>query len=100
MRSFLILCFLFLMCGFTVQAQVKVQGLVRLASDKEPIAGATVLIKGMNTGTVTDMEGRFSLTLNTVPATLAVSFLGMKTKEVKVISSTPVMHMCVIEREI
>jgi len=51
------------MCGFTAQAQVKVQGLVRLASDKEPIAGATVLIKGMNTGTVTDMEGHFSLTL-------------------------------------
>lgn len=99
MRSFLILCFLFLMCGFTVQAQVKVQGLVRLASDKEPIAGATVLIKGMNTGTVTDMEGRFSLTLNTVPTTLSVSFLGMKTKEVKVISSTPVNLDILLEED-
>ncbi len=57
----------------------------RVADAKgEPIPGATVVVKGTTTGTITDMDGNF--TLSDVPenATLAFSFVGMKNIEMAV----------------
>ncbi len=54
-------------------------------SNGEEIIGASVLDKDnkMN-GTITDMDGNFSLTLTGKSRTLVVSYIGMKTKEVKI----------------
>lgn len=49
----------------------------------EPIIGASVLVKGAGTGTVTDVDGNFTLDAPT-DALLAVSYIGYKTQEVKV----------------
>ena len=46
-----------------------------------PIPGATVIIKGQKTGTVTDMDGKFTLKAP-ANAVLKVSFIGMKAQEV------------------
>ena len=47
------------------------------------IIGASIVEKGTTNGTITDMEGNF--VLNVQPnATLVISFVGYKTKEVKV----------------
>jgi TonB-linked SusC/RagA family outer membrane protein len=46
-----------------------------------PIPGATIVIKGQKTGTVTDMDGKFSLKAPS-NAVLKVSFIGMKAQEV------------------
>ncbi len=53
----------------------------------EPIIGATVKVKGQSTGTITDIDGRFSLN---VPhgSTLQISYLGCKTQEIKVSGKT------------
>lgn len=49
------------------------------------IPGVSVIIKGSQTGVATDMSGRFELKINDDPnAVLVFSFVGMKTKEVKV----------------
>ena len=72
---------LFLIMG-GVLAQTKVSGTVISQEDGEPIIGASVVIAGANkTGTVTDMEGHFSLE---VPAgkKLIVSYLGMQSQTV------------------
>ena len=45
----------------------------------EAIPGATVLIKGTMTGTITDMDGNFSLADVDDSATLVFSFVGMRT---------------------
>jgi hypothetical protein len=49
-----------------------------------PIPGATVVIKGSTTGTVTDIEGSYSLTLSENAETLVFSFVGMASEEVPI----------------
>lgn len=54
-------------------------------SNGEEIIGASVLEKGNQTnGTITDLDGNFSLTLTGKSRTLIISYIGMKTKEVKI----------------
>ena len=49
----------------------------------EPIIGASVLVKGLGTGTVTEIDGNFSLEAE-VGNTRQISFVGYQTAEVKV----------------
>ena len=76
------LILLMLFCCFTAMAQQStVKGIV-VDSNGEPVIGASVVLKGNNSiGTITDIDGNFSLS---VPnnAVLVVSFVGMQTKEV------------------
>ena len=69
-----------------VNAQVsKVTGNVTSEEDGLPVVGASVLVKGTTVGTVTDIDGNFTLT--NVPSsagTLVISFIGMQSQEVKV----------------
>ncbi|WP_152981778.1 carboxypeptidase-like regulatory domain-containing protein, partial [Hymenobacter sp. AT01-02] len=51
----------------------------------QPLPGVTVLVKGTTTGTTTDSEGRFQLTVaNPAQAVLVVSFIGYQTQELRV----------------
>lgn len=67
-----------------------------LDDKKEPLIGATVLIKGLKTtGTVTDINGQFTLNVPADKQTLTVSYLSFKTQEVNVTGKstiTIVMH--------
>ncbi len=69
-----------------VNAQIsKVTGVVTSYEDGLPVVGASILVKGTTVGTVTDIDGNF--TLNNVPSsarTLQVSFIGMKSVEVAI----------------
>lgn len=56
-----------------------------LVSDKnEPIIGANVIVKGTTNGTITNLDGQFSLTNVPENATLLISFIGYLPQEVKV----------------
>lgn len=50
----------------------------------EPLPGVTIIIKGTTQGTVTDMDGKYSISNIPDDATLTFSFVGMLTKEVEV----------------
>lgn len=52
-----------------------------------PLPGATVLVKGTSTGTSTDFDGKYSIKATT-GATLVFSFVGYKSSEIKVTSSS------------
>ena len=69
-----------------VNAQIsKVTGNVTSEEDGLPVVGASVLVKGTTVGTVTDIDGNFTLT--NVPSsagTLVISFIGMQSQEVKI----------------
>ncbi|MCE2616143.1 SusC/RagA family TonB-linked outer membrane protein [Phocaeicola oris] len=54
----------------------------------EPVMGATVLVKGTTNGTTTDLDGNYTLSGVRDGQILSYSFIGMKTKEVQVSSST------------
>ncbi len=54
----------------------------------QPLPGVTVVIKGTTQGTVTDIDGNYSITNIPDNATLAYSFVGMRSQEVVVGSQT------------
>lgn len=57
-------------------------------NSEEPIPGATVVVKGTSLGTITDMNGQFTLQIPADSKILVCSFIGMKTKEIEITSST------------
>mgnify|MGYP003426744860 FL=1 len=67
-----------------VNAQIsKVTGTVISEEDGLPIVGASVVVKGTSTGTITDVDGKFTLeNLPSSAKTLMISFVGLRTQEV------------------
>lgn len=86
MKRYLFLLLSFFTLSLYAQ-QVKLTGNVTSASDKEPMIGVTIMVKGTPTGTVTDFDGNYSLE---VPSngTLVFSMIGYKTQEIKVNNRT------------
>lgn len=75
---------LFLCFGVALSAQTRaIRGNV-LDNDNQPVAGASVAVKGTTVGTVTDVNGIFSLNVSNDPVTLVISSLGLTTQEVVV----------------
>ena len=72
---------LFLFVG-TALAQTKVTGTVLSQEDGQPIIGAAVKVDGTSTGMLTDVNGKFSLTLPEGKKTLTISYLGFQPKTV------------------
>lgn len=65
-------------------AQTHVSGIVTSSEDGEPVIGATVKVVGSQTaGTVTDIEGRFSLSVSKPGVELEFSSIGLVSKRVK-----------------
>lgn len=89
LRFLLISLFIFFVAALQASADgdIRVSGVVM--SEGEPLPGASVLVKGTHNGTVTDVDGKYTLT---VPAdgTLVFSFIGLKTTEQKVNGRTVV----------
>lgn len=85
-RKFLIPLLLFLVStGFVFAQDRTIRGQVTSMSDDSPIPGANVLILGTTSGTVTDLEGNYSLNANDSDV-LSFSFVGYNTQEVPVSS--------------
>ena len=83
MNKLLSICFVLLLGVNQIVAQdIQVNGTVLGIDNQEPVIGATVLVVGSKTGTVTDMDGKFSLKVP-ADATLQVSFIGMRMEKVK-----------------
>lgn len=62
-------------------AQTRVTGTVVSTDDGQPIIGASVVVKGTSSGTITDSEGKFAMTLPANAKVLVFSYVGMKTVE-------------------
>lgn len=71
-----------------VLAQVLVKGTVK-DNLGEGVPGASVQIKGTSQGTVTDLDGKFALSVPNKNATLVISFIGYITVEQKVDTQKP-----------
>lgn len=68
-------------CTIASAQQVNVNGIVKDAAG-ETVIGASVMVKGTKTGTVTDLDGNFHV--ECAPgSTLVISYIGYKTQEVK-----------------
>ncbi len=74
-RLFLVFVFI-LYPGILSAQQHTVEGVVRDAESGEGIPGATVMEQGTLTGTITDPDGNFTLTVSGPDVTLEISFVG------------------------
>jgi hypothetical protein len=72
-------------CSLTVLAQQRISGTVIDVND-EPVIGVNVVEKGTTNGTVTDVDGNFSLSVRE-DATLQVSYIGYITQEISVLAA-------------
>lgn len=66
------------LCGFS-QQKITIKGVVTEMKTGDPAIGATVLVKGTTVGTVTDIDGNYTLDNVSSNATLEFSYIGMKT---------------------
>ena len=83
---YLFLLMLFSCLMASAQSGITVRGTV-FDNNGETVIGASVVLKGNNSiGTISDIDGNFILTVPNENPTLIVSFMGMKSKEVKATS--------------
>lgn len=79
-RLSMLLVSLFLLVGGAL-AQTRVNGTVVSQEDGEPIIGATVLVVGTQVGTVTDGDGKFTITVPQGKKNIRFSYVGMESVE-------------------
>ncbi len=88
-RILILIGILFFAGGSLFGQQIRVVGTVINAQDGLSLPGVTVAVVGTTQGTITDVDGRFELTV-APDATLAFSFIGMARKEVPVDGRTTI----------
>jgi TonB-linked SusC/RagA family outer membrane protein len=77
MRKPLLLIFTLLLAALAVQAQNRIlKGVVIDGVSKEPMPGVSILISGTNSGTATDVEGKFTLNVPESGANVIISYVG------------------------
>ena len=91
MKKVTLLMVLFIFCSWQfVLAQKTITGTVTDAKDGSTIPGVNVVVKGTTAGTITDLNGTYSLKLPANAQSLAFSFLGYESKEVAIGSQSVV----------
>jgi iron complex outermembrane receptor protein len=88
MKKIILYINILLLWSAAVYAQTsKITGTVTDPETNEPVPGATIVIKGKLTGTMSDAQGNFELTTGVKPPfTLSISSIGYENQEVQVSS--------------
>lgn len=84
LKHFLLFAVLVIFGTATAVAQATLKGKIVDAESNEPLIGATVSVKGSTEGSVTDIDGVFSLKITTSGTTVEFKYLGYKTKTMKI----------------
>lgn len=88
-KQLLIACLLLLsICSYAQQITIK--GIVTSATDKEPLIGATVQVKGTGSGTITGINGDYILSNVEKNAVLVFSSIGFESQEIAAGSQTTI----------
>lgn len=78
------IAFVLLLLGYTVFAQRDVSGKVVNVTENQPIAGATIQVKGTQTLTQSQVDGRFSIRVPNDNSTLIITVVGFDVTEIAV----------------
>ncbi len=77
--------------------QGRITGTVTDSNDGSGMPGVNVLVKGTTNGTITDMNGKFSLNVSTKNAVLVISSVGYKPQEVRLKSDQKIVNVLLEE---
>ena len=81
---------MFLLCSSMLLAQKTLTGKVTSSEDGSALPGVTIAVKGTTTGTITDLDGNYKITVPAGSNTLVFTFVGMKTQEIEIGSQTSI----------
>ncbi len=90
MRQRQLLLLLLLFCVYSLQAQIKISGQVTESSTNTPLAGVTILEKGLSNGAFTGEDGRYEVTVQNAEAVLVFTYIGYNPEEVTVGTQTTI----------
>ncbi|MCF8225979.1 MAG: TonB-dependent receptor [Bacteroidales bacterium] len=94
--DFLVVFALLIFSVNQLYAQREVSGTVSEASTGDPLIGATIVVKGSSTGTVTDLNGAYSINVPGDDAVLQFSYVSYETKEV-VVGNQTIIDVALVE---
>lgn len=102
MKRVVFMLFLLVSIGATqVFAQTMVAGVVTDADTKETLVGVNILVKGKVIGTISDLSGNYSLSVDQEPPfTLVFSMVGYDTQEVEVTGGVSNLDIQLVETSI
>ena len=83
-KIYLLLAFVLTLSAQLAVAQRTVTGTITTDGKNEPLVGAAVIVKGTTTGTVTDLDGKFTLVVPQDATTLTASLVGYTTQDVSI----------------
>jgi TonB-linked SusC/RagA family outer membrane protein len=79
-----------MLLSLSLQAQVVVTGIVKDSVNNDGLPGVSILVKGTNSGTTTDNDGKFSVQVPNDKSTLVFTFIGYRKQEIFVGSQTQI----------
>lgn len=84
-NKLLFICvFLFVSFGYTHAQERIISGVITDATDGSPLPGASVAVKGTSAGTLSDVNGAYSLPVSADASTMVVSFIGYIAEDVSI----------------
>jgi len=75
---------LFLSYSFTLSAATFVKGTIKDSKSATPLIGVSVVVEGTTTGTVTDIDGNYSIEAPSANSVLVFSYVGYITQKIKI----------------
>ena len=87
-KSLFFLLSTILVVGQVVAQNRPITGKITSSDDGSPVIGATVIVKGTTTGTVTNANGEYTIQVPESATALVVKFVGMKDQEIKLGAGT------------
>jgi len=82
--GYLCLSFLLFYAQFSLAQDKTISGTITSQDDQSPLPGVSVLIKGTSQGTITDVEGKYRLTVPQGANTVVMSYVGYETTELEI----------------
>jgi TonB-linked SusC/RagA family outer membrane protein len=86
-KKALLSIFLLLQTFFVIEAQRQITGIVRGSDILEPLIGANILVSKTQDGTITDVEGKFSILVPDGITSLTISYIGYTSQEVSIVGT-------------
>lgn len=84
MKNVFMLCMALILSLQLTAQQRRISGTVIYRNDRSAMIGANIIEKGTSNGTVTDINGNFSLGVSSSNSVLVISSIGYRTQEISV----------------
>ncbi|HMP29449.1 MAG TPA: carboxypeptidase-like regulatory domain-containing protein, partial [Saprospiraceae bacterium] len=66
------------------QNNISITGVIKAANESEGLPGVSIVVKGTSSGTITDIDGNYSISVPSSETILVYSYIGYKTVEIAV----------------